>query len=140
MALSGVTAAPEAVTVPERSASSSCCAVVMTIPPPASWNDARGDAAGGFAPPNQFDQNAMWCFRKLFGSQHQDAAGLIDRAAGIDVTGQRPAERVADGDNAVDALSGAFLVRLDVASRIMAHGNVGGVPSQHGMAAMPERA
>src|SRR5690606_21100854 len=36
MALSGVTAAPEAVTVPERSASSSCCAVVMTIPPPAS--------------------------------------------------------------------------------------------------------
>lgn len=78
MALFGVTAAPEAVSDPERSASSSCWLVAMTMPPPASWNDVRGETAGGFAPPNQFDQNAMGFFRTLVRSQHQDAVALPD--------------------------------------------------------------
>jgi hypothetical protein len=64
MALFGVTVVPDAVTAPERRTSSSCWLVAMTIPPPASWpmfwNEARGEAAGGFAPPNQFDQNAIY--------------------------------------------------------------------------------
>src|SRR5690606_22935609 len=73
-------------------------------------------------------------------SQHQNAAGLIHRTPGIDVTGKSPAERVADGDDAVDALGRTLLVRLHVTSRIMTNRNVGGIPPQYRMTAMPERA
>src|SRR5690606_40627835 len=67
--------------------------------------------------------------------KHQDAAILVDGAAGIDITHQRAPERVADRNNAIDALLRAFLVRLDVAGRIMTNGNVRGIPAQHRMAA-----
>lgn len=59
MALSGVTVMPEPLTAPVRSAASSSSAEVMTSPPPLSWMAARGEGAGGLAPPNQFDQKGM---------------------------------------------------------------------------------
>ena len=67
----------------------------------------------------------------------EDTALLVNGTPRRAVAKQRTTERVHQRRDAVDALARPFLVRLDVASRILSHGNVRGIPAQHRMPAMP---